>query len=57
MECEDFSILVGRTVARATDMEIEFSDGSVLSWDHDGCAAIYSAEEWAALIEKWKGRP
>lgn len=48
MTCE-LSSLIGKTVERVEYQTIIFTDGMVLSWDHDGCEAIYTAEEWDAL--------
>jgi len=41
--------LIGKTVERTDYQTLVFTDGTVLTWDEDGCQAIYTAEEWEAL--------
>jgi len=41
----DLSELIGKTVERVEYQSLTFTDGTVLTWDHDGCESIYTAEE------------
>ena len=44
----DHNDLIGKTVDHIENGAVVFTDGAVLQWDHDGCEAIFTAEEWAA---------